>query len=194
MSGAYDELRLASGLYVTPGTAGAYPELKRIVGDIAADRVAQWPWVPSSWIGTYRNLQAGNPLDLVKPAPARGIIPAFCNSPEKVALWNQLAAKVEAAVALYAKGQADAGAVEMQRLYADVDFWNEGFGAKLIAAATAVRDLPANAVGAVLDGAGTVAGGLLKRIFSSWIVWVGIAGLAAYVAWRAGLLKVRKGK
>lgn len=189
-----DDLRRKLGLYVQQGLGGAYPALKQLVGRIATDKVATWSWLPRTWISDYLALQGADGSALVRIAPAKVIVPDFCDTAEKQAAWNDLAAKVDAAVGKYAQGQADAGKVELEALYANARFWNEGLGAGIIKVTQTLADLPATIVGGVADGAGAVAGGVLKRLFSSWLVWVAILGAAGFFAWRAGLIKLPKAK
>jgi len=189
-----DELRKQLGLYVTVGYGEAFPALKGLYARIVTDKVATWPWLPRTWASDYLAQQALDPRALVRIAPARVVIPNFCDTAAKVAAWNDLAAKLDLVVNKYSENQAAAGAAEAQAIYANARFWHDGIGAGLITVATAIANAPATIVGGVVDGAGAVAGGLLKRLFSSWLVWAVLLGGVGFFAWRSGLLKLPKSK
>lgn len=191
------------GVWISPGLGQAYPELRDgIMMRVFGDRVASVPWVPQNWLASVRALQANNPTGLVRIGPAKLLgsavrapdAPSFADTQAKLDWWQSLFDASNAAVGKYAAQQQAAGKAELDKLYANAAFWNTGLGATAITVATTIRDLPKNAVGAVLDGAGSVAGGVLKKLLGSWIVWVGLVGVAGFVAWKFGLIKVRKGK
>ena len=189
-----DEIRRQLGLFVTVGYGEAFPGLKEAYTRIIVDKVAAWPWLPKAWIGEYLALQAQSQKDLVRVAPARVVIPAWIDTAEKIAIWNNLAAQLDSVVLKFNQGRVEAGRAEAEAVYANARFWNEGTGAGIIAVATAARDLPANVVGGALDGAGSVVGGLLKRLAGSWIFWALLVGAGAFAAYQFGWIKLPKRK
>ncbi len=174
------------GVRVDFGLGQAWPDLKNLLDRLYGDRAARIPWLPKGWLQSVRDLQAANPTNLIRVTPGVGpLSPVFCDTEAKKNLWQELYKATDAAVFKYAQGKLAEGKADMEAAYADSDFWNRAYSI-----AVYIRDLPANAVGAVLDGAGDVAGGLVKKLLNSWIVWLILIAIGAYAAWRLGFLKL----
>lgn len=178
------------GVFVQPGLATAWPELRDILGRIYSDKVQTLPWIPRDWLGRVQALEKANTGALVRIAGPFNGAPTWADSAAKQAAWSAIADQANSAVYQYSIGKAAAGRAELETLYAKAAFWNSAYSI-----AVAIRDLPANLVGGALSGAGDVAGGILKKLFSSWLVWVALLGGGGFLAWRLGLLRFsRKGK
>lgn len=180
------------GMRLQWGLGNAYPVLRQTVQRIYADRVSSLPWVPRGWLAQVDALANQYPDDVVMPVPAlvAGVrvptAPAFVDSMEKAKAWQSLTDSVTAAVSDYAAKKAAEGQRELEQLYADVAFWN-----KALSIATAIRDFPANAVGAVADGVGSVATSWISRLAKSWVIWVVVIVAGGFVAWRSGAFRRR---
>ncbi len=186
--------RQSLGVWSQFGLGAAWPELKSLLTRLYTDRVAKLPWIPRDWFVQVQALQSADPSSLIVIGPAMTAAlgrdpdaPAFADSEAKLDAWQDLYKMVQAAVNAYAAKESVKGRVLMEAAYSNSEFWNNAY-----AIAVAIRDLPANAVKAVLDGAQGVAGGVLKNFFSSWLVWLVIGGVGLVVAWKVGLLKLAK--
>ncbi len=133
------------GMYALP-YATTWPELSRQLAQIYQDKAADIPWLPSNWLGSVMSLHGKNGQILV-PAVANvsaaGGIP-WIKSSEQREWWDEFHDLANGAVVKYAANQAAQGKVELDRLYANAEFWNTGFGATMI-------DIQQNAY-AVADG------------------------------------------
>ena len=179
----------ALGVWAQPLLGGAWPELKALLHRLYGDRASAIPWLPRGWLQSVRDLQESDPTSLVRVGPGLGTLsPDFCDSDAKRKVWQEFFVAVDAAIVAYAAGKAAEGRAAMEAAYSNSAFW-----AKAYAVAVFVRDLPKNAVGAVLDGAGDVAGGIFGRLLKSGIVWVALIAVAIFAAWRLGFLKLSKG-
>ncbi len=189
MSDAYtdDEAALSASAL---GLLNSWPELRTQLAEIYTQRVAQLAFVPHDWLqGALDHLyEPSGAVWLPSPRPTNP--PAWLDTPEKLDAWRQLFDAIEAAVGLYAKGQAEAGAAELARLQATASFWDG-----LYVAVKFVADAPGN----VLAAAGTVADSIVGGIFSSGVgklLLIGgviAAGVAVYVLFPA-VRKVAVGK
>ncbi len=182
------------GVWAQFGLAAAWPELAASLNRLYTDRVAKLPWVPRDWFVQVMNLQAANPGSLIVIGPALNVLggrssdaPTFADSDDKLHAWQEIFQMTEAAIRKYADGKASEGRAEMDAAYMNSDFWNRAY-----AIAVAIRDLPANAVGAVLSGAESVTGGILGSLAKSWLFWAALIGAGVVIAWRFGLLRGRK--
>lgn len=137
------------GVYVQPGIGNAYPELKKQELALIV-KAGTIPWLPQGWLDAVRDLDKSNPSALIKFAPsgtfkANGT-PAFLNSPERVKVWDDLAASSSRAQMLYAQDQAAAGKAELEALYAKAAFWDSAYNI-----AVAIRDAPKTVLTAGAD-------------------------------------------
>ncbi len=183
--------RQTLGVFSQYGLGEAWPELKVLLTRLYTDRVAKLPWVPRDWFVQVQALQSADSSSLIVIGPAVTAVlgrdpdaPVFADSEAKLDAWQDLFKMVQAAVNAYAAREALKGRVLMEAAYSNSEFWNSAYSI-----AVAIRDLPANAVKAVLDGAEGVAGGVLKNLFKSWITWAVLAGVGLIAAWKFGLLK-----
>lgn len=183
------------GVYVRPGLGRGYPELSAQLLQIYADKVAVFGWVPASWLGRVRaGMVNGDVYQLLPPRKLNGTLrddlPAWITDVgSRVDAWEQVSAIVVKAIVDYATQQAEAGREELDALYRNAAFWDG-----LYRATKVIADLPADAVSAATTGAQYVAGGVLKSLFSSWLVWAALIVGGGLAAWRFGLLKLPKRK
>lgn len=195
-----DTNRIQLGVWLAPSLGEAWGgELKRILQRLYGERVAGVQWIPRDWLARQRKLQDANPTALVRIGPATLIggaraaeAPEFADTPAKLRWWQELFDLANAAVAKYSAGQAAAGKAELDRLYADAEFWNTGVGAGLIATQQTLRNLPETIAEKTGDVADKVVGGVFRGLFKSWVVWVLLAGAAGFAAWKYGWLKRKR--
>lgn len=190
MSTALYASRLAC--YWQAGQGLSWPDLRTMMRQLIKERMGPVPFLPSYWLPEA--LAVIDRGDMIRPHMTRpGGVPRadlpdwLASNPAAMDAWDKLAALLSSAVNKFAQGKVAEGAREMAATQRDAALWDA-----MYRVTKAVADLPSNVVGGVLDGAGSVAGGLLKRLASSWLVWVAAIGVAGAVAWRAGLL--RKGR
>lgn len=205
---------LQYGVYIIPGLAGAWPELRAMVQKIFLDRVSKIPWLPSSWLTGVVALQQSRPNDLVTLAPSRranvgptGVfvdangppsadLPLFLDDDEKINAWQAMWYDMDKARGNYAAAQAAAGRAQLDALYAKAAFWDATYK---IAVFTA--NLPANIVSSVGGGVVSFVGTFLPERFKAYAKWVTIAIVllivGSIVLWYrnrlAGLFKGLKG-
>lgn len=162
---AADRQRVAYvlGVMDQPGLATGYPELVRLLNRLFSDKVAKLPWVPRSWLPAVAELQAKNPGDLIKLAPALNVLgfrqegcPSFADTDDKAAVWATIYKAQQDAIGAYAAKQAEEGAAELRALEADAAFWDGAY--KL---AVTVRDLPSTVVKATAGGVADFAASFL---------------------------------
>lgn len=147
------ELR-ASGLVAMPGLGVGYPELKRIAHDIIAERVASLSWVPPDFAQKYAYFTTAMPDAVITLYPALGALgqrnfeskaATFIDTPQKEAMWTNLARDLDAARGLYAMNKANEARQKLADLNANSFFWNqvggafEGAGSVLKASASGVK-------------------------------------------------------
>lgn len=175
-------LAVELGVLPRDGLGVTWPELGRDLLKLYRERVANLPFVPAGWLAQIeREHNAGN-IMVLRPAlfpgtstPVPDAMPAWLSSIEAKKAWTEASERVRLVVNAYAQGKLEIGRREMAAAQFDAAFWNG-----LYTATKAVADLPKNIVEGVTGGAQYVAGGLLRSIFSSWIVWVGIAAAGLF--------------
>lgn len=174
------------GVRFQPGLAVGYPELVGKMRALYTQRIAKLPWVPKSWLAGVEKLQASRPNDLVLIFPAvlpngstAADSPLFLDTPDKLEAWKKIHEDTQKAVQAYARGQAEAGADELNDLYADAAFWDAATNVAIF-----VRDAPGRAIGAVGTGIFDAAGATLKGITGkSAVTWI-VLGVIAYFVWK----------
>jgi hypothetical protein len=113
--------------------ATVWPELADQLSRVYK-KTADIPWIPASWLPTVLSLNGKNGQILV-PAPTTisgGLDVSWIQTPEQKAWWNDFNKRANSIIVLYAAQKQEEGRAELERLYADADFWNTGFGATLI--------------------------------------------------------------
>lgn len=190
-----EQAQLQTGCMLRPGWSTLYPDLRQLLEGLYA-QVAQLPFVPASWLATVKAYHAANQLcDMIPARLPGGMLrpgmPEWLNNPAAAEAWDKVEARIQASMLTWSNGNRESAHAELAAFERNKAFW-DGIRNPLITAATAVRDLPANAVKAVLGGVGDVAGGVLKSLFGSWVVWValGLGGLG--LAWKLGAFRSRK--
>jgi hypothetical protein len=151
---------LGAGSYDIPGIAmypmpyaTVWPELATQLAELYK-KAANIPWIPSTWLPTVLSLNGKNGQILV-PAPTTisgdlvGV--SWIQSAEQKAWWNDFNKRANAVISAYAAQKQEEGRAELERLYADAEFWNTGFGATLIDAQANLREAGKNIVGAVAN-------------------------------------------
>lgn len=189
MSIEADQQRTAAslGVWAMPG-AGAFSGLKDRLAVLYADRFAKIPWLPAGWLDSVKALQRADQSALVLLTPGIGMLrPSFCVTQEQADAWQVAYKAVEAAQVAYGKGEAVKGAALIAAADLNLAIWSG-----LYTAAVFVRDIPTNAVGAVLDGTQSVVGSIIKRLMGSWLFWVAAAGGLGFIAWRVGLFTISR--
>lgn len=208
MTGTVSRERAAAlqyGVMFIPGLAGAWPELRDMVGRIFAQRVAKLPWLPQDWLVSVQRLQNENPNDLVTFAPSRRAnvgptgqfidesgpvsadIPLFLDDDAKINAWMSIYSDLNRARSNYAAARAAAGRAELDALYAKAAFWDASYKIAVFA-----RDLPSNIVkvagGGVVDVVGTFLPDSLKQ-YAKWVaIAIAIIIVGGIVLWYRGKL------
>lgn len=190
----WSQAMLSFGAYPRDGWATMWPELAAALLPIYRDEVARFPFVPGDWLRRVEaEFAAGNVLVLAPAQQPGGAaqpgMPAWIATDAQRHTWTLASRRIAGAVEHFARGEAEAGRVQLDQVARDRAFWDG-----LIRAVQTVADLPGNVVGAVSDGASRVAGGVLGALFKSPIVWAAIVAGGGYAAWRAGLLKRKGGR
>lgn len=191
---AADAADLTERLAVYANPAGqAWPELRRLLMTLYEDRVSKLPFVPASWLAGVREVN-DRPSAVVLAPPrlpngdVRPGLPAWlAGFPDRVDVWAKVADDARLIVFHFAEGKVTEGRQVMQDAYDDAAFWDKAY-----TLAVSIRDLPANALGAVADAAGSVAGGVAGRLLKSPIVWVALAGGLGFLAWRLGFVSLTR--
>lgn len=185
----YDYAEQQLGVYLN-SAGNAWPELRESLFRILEDKVAPLAFVPNDWLADVR-ATCGTTYapQLVSPYMRNGdpkpTAPAWLRADKSyLDAWHAIADLTRAAVLDYSQGKIEEGRAELAKAYAAAAFWDG-----LYRATKAVADLPSNAVAAVGDGVGYVAGGVFGSLAKSWVFWVLAVGAAAYAAWRLGVLK-----
>lgn len=122
------------GLYISPGMGKAIPATQASMREIIQGRMAGLKFLPDGWNTAVAGLIAQFPDDLVRVAPPfllNGIrnpqTPDFLNTPEKLAVWQEIWQSSDAAIVKAAKGYQDDAAADLAALQADADFWNKAY-------------------------------------------------------------------
>lgn len=137
------------GMYAEP-YATVWPDLSAQLAQLYTDQTSNMPWLPAGWLDQVLALHGQNGNILV-PAPAiyMGKALPFLQTQDAIDFWNTFNQRAASVISQYAADQQAQGAAELQQLYDDAAFWNEGFGASMIAAQQNLRA----AGGAIADGA-----------------------------------------
>ncbi len=185
---AYDYAEAHLGIYLN-AAGNAWPELRAQLLRICHEKVAPLAFVPSDWIdqvatvcGTSYAPQLMTPY--VGSGAVRATAPVWLTK-DKAAMdaWHAIAGASRQAVMDYSQGKINEGRAELDKLYRDAAFWDG-----LYRATKFVADLPANAVGAVGDGAGYVLGGVFGSLAKSWVFWLLALGAGGFAAFKFGFL------
>ncbi len=181
--------------------AAPYPELVEQLLKLYRDRVSKASFVPSTWLAGVEEIAKRNPPaapTIVSPYKTTGEMKLAGTMPDwllsnraNADAWAAMAQMARAISVNYAAGKITEGREEMERAYGKVEFWNG-----LISVATTIANAPANIVGSVVGGVQSVAGGIMGKLFGSWLFWLVALAAGGFAAWRLGLislLKKRKG-
>ena len=171
------------GVEDQPGLGMGYPELKALLGRLFEDRVSKLPWVPSSWLGAVKDIQAKNPTDLIRIAPARNVAgqrqagaPSFATSPEMEEVWMTIYKAQQDAIVSYAAQQVEIGRRKLDALTANAAFWNAAYNV-----ADFAKNLPAQVVSKTFGGVSDFVGTFLPesiKAYSRIVLWMIIALVA----------------
>jgi hypothetical protein len=186
----WDQAMATLGVVPNP-IGGTWPELTDKLLALYKDRVAQLAFVPSDWFDGVQALakSAGAPVAItpyfvngnLKPTSGANAMPAWIvGDPAAAQAWNEIAKLAHAAVASYTEGKIEEGRAELDKAYADVEFWTNLYNA--------VKNLPENIIGGVTGGGEWLVGGILKGLFKSWLFWLLALGVGGFYAWKFGLL------
>lgn len=172
-------LRKAFGIYLQPGLGVAWEgKLKSEMDKLFVTRMAEIPWLPAGWLGNVRDVQSRYPDDLVRIAPSMGSIHENPETPDwiladpaKVAAWQVIAKASDNVIVAFAAGKQAEGKAELDRLYANAEFWNKAYNL-----AVGIRDAVPNAGGWILSS-------LWNGLGWKWKLAIGFAGAAAVVVY-----------
>lgn len=129
LSSTYDESHItpAIGMYAEP-YAKVWPDLAVSLKAIYKDKVADVRWLPPGWWATVDALMPGNEGAVLVPTSSFDpLAPAFLNTAEKKAWWDEFHTYASDAVRQYAAGQQAAGAAALNTAYDKAAFWNRAY-------------------------------------------------------------------
>ncbi len=133
------------GMYTLPGVAEAYPELAAMVRVLYRDRFTLLPFIPSDWFPQVTELLGKNG-NMIMPVPAydgQGVpsagMPIWLDNDAKRQAWEEARKNLLSAYMKFTQNQIDIGREELNRLYANVAFWD-----RLVKAAQFIADIPKN--------------------------------------------------
>lgn len=119
----------ATGMYIEP-YGQSWPDLAPILTKIYQERMAQLPFLPPNWLGLVMLEHGvdGNILIPIRPRNALGLrstaAPGWLDTQQKEDAWSGPAKTAVDAINQYAAGKASEGRVQLERLYADSDYWS----------------------------------------------------------------------